>query len=138
MVNMDGAKPLFWIASSRKDLKHFPEQVRSTVGFALWQAQNGGKHVDAKPLRGFGGAGVLEILEIFAGNTYRAVYTVKFSGAGYVLHAFQKKSKKGSRTPPVDVAIIRSRLKFAEQHYGHWRASRKDTQSIEEAPQDSR
>ena len=74
-------KPVFWIASSRKDLKKFPKGVRQTVGQALFDAQTGGKHPDAKPLRGFGGAGVLEVVENDDGNAYRAVYTVKFAGA---------------------------------------------------------
>src|SRR5881227_914022 len=86
-----GPKPVFWVASSRKDLKKFPKGVRQTVGQALFDAQSGGKHPDAKPLKGFGGASVLEVVEDDDGNTYRAVYTVKFTGVVYVLHAFQKK-----------------------------------------------
>src|SRR6266550_2779610 len=89
-------KPLFWVGSSKQDVRAFPTAVRQTMGFALWQAQEGKKHADAKPLKGFGGAGVLEIVEDDAGSTYRAVYTVRFVRAVYVLHAFQKKSKKGS------------------------------------------
>ena len=85
-------KPVFWIASSRKDLRRFPKGVRQTFGQALFDAQTGGKHADAKPLKGFHGAGVLEVIEDADGSTYRAVYTVKFAGAVYVLHAFQKKS----------------------------------------------
>src|SRR3982750_1461349 len=92
-------KPVFWVASSRKDLRKFPKEVRQTVGQALFDAQTGSKHPDAKPLKGFGGAGVLEIVEDDKGNTYRAVYTVKFAGVVYVLHAFQKKSKRGGKTP---------------------------------------
>jgi phage-related protein len=87
------------------------------MGQALYDAQTGGKHPDAKPLKGFGSAGVLEIVESFEGAAYRAVYTVKFAGAVYVLHAFQKKSKSGIKTAPVDVATIRRRLKAAEKHY---------------------
>jgi phage-related protein len=117
-------KPLFWVGGSRDDLREFPEGVRQTVGFGLWQAQNGGKHLDAKPLKGFGGAGVLEIIEDDDGSTYRAVYTVKFAGVVYVLHAFQKKSKKGARTPKRETDLIRRRLKMAEEHYKAWRASR--------------
>lgn len=77
----ESPKPLFWIASSRDDLRAFPAEVSDVMGFALYEAQLGGKHVDAKPLKGFGGAGVLEIVEDHAGDTYRAVYTVKFAGA---------------------------------------------------------
>ena len=88
-------KPVFWVASSRKDLKRFPKGVRQTVGQALFDAQTGGKHPDAKPLKGFHGAGVLEVVEDDDGSTYRAIYTVKFTGIVYVLHAFRKKSKSG-------------------------------------------
>ena len=87
-------KPIEWIASSLDDLRDFPEDVQQSMGYALYQAQCGGKHPDAKPLKGFKGAGVLEVIEDFDGDTYRAVYTVKFDGAVYVLHAFQKKSKE--------------------------------------------
>jgi phage-related protein len=90
------------------------------MGFALWQAQNGDKHVNAKPLKGFGGAGVLEIVENAEGGTFRAVYTVKFTAAVYVLHAFQKKSKRGRKTPKHEVDLIQRRLKMAEEHYETW------------------
>jgi phage-related protein len=116
-------KPLFWVGSSKKDLKGFPLEARRTMGFALWQAQAGGKHVDAKPLKGFGGAGVLEVVEDHEGATYRAVCTVKFAGAVYVLHAFQKKSKKGVRTPKAELDLVRERLKTAEEHHAEWRAT---------------
>src|SRR5438067_13300173 len=92
-------KPVFWVASSKKDLRRFPKRVRQTVGQALFDAQTGGRHPDAKPLRGFRGAGVLEVFEDHDGSTYRVIYTVKFAGAVYVLHAFQKKSKRGAKTP---------------------------------------
>src|SRR5437867_2939579 len=92
-------KPLFWVGSSRKDLREFPEEVKDVMGHALDVAQLGGKHPDAKALVGFGGAGVLEVVDDFAGDTYRAVYTVRFAGAVYVLHVFQKKSKRGIKTP---------------------------------------
>ncbi len=110
------SKALFWIGSSRDDLRRFPEQVSHAMGFALWQAQLGRKHRDAKVLKGFGGAGVLEVVEDHDGNTYRAVYTVMFAGAVYVLHAFQKKSKKGIKTPVAVMNLIRQRLKAAEEH----------------------
>jgi phage-related protein len=104
-----------WIGSSRRDLKAFPAEVKDVMGYALYQAQLGLKAPSAKPLRGFGGAGVLEIVEDFQSDTYRAVYTVKFSDLIYVLHAFQKKSKKGVATPKADTDLINKRLKIAEQ-----------------------
>ncbi len=116
------AKPLFWMGSTHKDLKSFPAEVRQAVGFALFQAELGRKHVDAKVLKGFGGAEVLEVMSDFDGDTYRTVYTVKFAGAVYALHAFQKKSKKGIKTPAVEVDIVRSRLKAAEEHHAKRRA----------------
>ena len=115
-------KPLFWIGPSRDDLREFPEDVCHSMGFALWQAQLGRKHRDAKVLKGFGGAGVLEVVEDHDGNTFRAVYTVKFAGAVYVLHAFQKKSKKGVKTPVAELDLIRQRLKAAEEHHAERRA----------------
>ena len=99
-------KPLFWIGSSLKDLRGFPEEVKDEMGFALYQAQRGLMHRSAKPLRGFSGANVLEIVDDFQTDTYRAVYTVQFAGAVYVLHAFQKKSKKGVSTPRADIELI--------------------------------
>jgi phage-related protein len=88
-------KPLFWVGSSLKDVRDFPEEVKDEVGFALYQAQRGLTPLSAKVLRGFGGASVLEIVEDFRTDTYRAVYTVQFADVVYVLHAFQKKSKRG-------------------------------------------
>jgi phage-related protein len=102
------AKSIVWIGSSRRDLKSFPAEVKDVMGYALYQAQVGRKAPSAKPLRGFGGAGVLEIVEDHQTDTYRAVYTVKFSELVYVLHAFQKKSKKGSATPKPDIDLIKS------------------------------
>jgi len=109
-------KPLFWISSAKKDLITMPENVRETFGFALYLAQTGRKHDKAKPLKGFGSAGVLEMIENSEGSTYRAVYTVKFVNAVYVLHCFQKKSKYGIATPKPDMNVIRDRLKAAEVH----------------------
>lgn len=114
-------KPLIWMSSSRADLREFPDEVQDSMGYALYRAQLGEKHPDAKPLRGYGGASVLEVVEDHAGNTYRAVYTVRFAGAVYVLHAFQKKSKKGIATPKQDIEMIDRRLKSAELHYEQWR-----------------
>jgi phage-related protein len=110
-------KPVEWISSSRDDLRQFPEDVQQMIGFALYRAQLGKKHPDAKPLKGFKGSGVLEIVENFDGDTYRAVYTVKFEGIVYVLHAFQKKSKHGISTPKQDLDLIEARLKRAKEHY---------------------
>ena len=108
-------KNIVWVGSSRRDLKAFPAEVKDVMGFALYQAQLGLKALSAKPLRGFGGAGVLEIVEDHQGDTYRAVYTVKFSDLLYVLHAFQKKSKKGIATPKADMDLIKERLKIAAE-----------------------
>ncbi|AFY99197.1 type II toxin-antitoxin system RelE/ParE family toxin [Calothrix sp. PCC 6303] len=94
----DLLKPVEWIGSSLDDLKEFPEEVQQVMGYALYLAQCGEKHDSAKPLKGFKGAGVLEIVEDFDTNTYRAVYTVKIADVIYVLHVFQKKSKHGIRT----------------------------------------
>jgi len=87
-------KEVVWLTGTREELKTFPEEVQDDIGYALQVAQEGEKHADAKPLKGFGGAGVLEVVDDFDGDTYRAVYTVKFSDAIYVLHVFQKKSRK--------------------------------------------
>ena len=113
-------KPVFWIGASRNDLKAFPKSVRQVVEQALFDAQTGGKHPSAKPLKGFGGAGVLEIVEDYDGRAYRTVYTVKFAGVVYVLHAFPKKSKRGIKTPPVEIKKLAARLKEARKHYDEW------------------
>src|SRR5882724_4689063 len=107
--------PLEFVGSSRDDLSDFPNDVKRCIGLALRTAQKGGKHPDAKPLKGFKGAGVLEIVSDFDGNTFRAVYTVKIKGVIYVLHAFQKKSRKGIATPKSELDKIKRRLKEAEQ-----------------------
>ena len=107
-------KTIFWIGSSKKDLMALPVDVRKFFGHALDFAQRGDQHSAAKPLKGFGSAGILEIVENDAGGTYRAVYTVKFEKAVFVLHCFQKKSKHGVETPKKDMDIIRARLKVAE------------------------
>lgn len=107
-------KPVAWVGSSYKDYRAFPDAVQDGLGYALYRAQTGGMHRSAKPLKGFGGAGVVEIVEDHATDTYRAVYTVKFAGIVYILHAFQKKAKKGSKTPDSEMEIVRRRLKTAE------------------------
>lgn len=109
-------KLLHWVGSSKKDLLAMPDDVQDVFGFALHQAQEGGKHPQAKPLKGFSGAGVLEVVEDYDGDTYRAVYTVKFGAAVYALHCFQKKSTKGIETPQHDIDLIKSRLKAAQAH----------------------
>jgi len=109
-------KPLIWIGSSRKDLMTFPTEVRTHLGAALGVAQFGGKHPDAKPWKGEG-PGVMEIVEDHRGDTFRAVYTVRFAAAVYVLHTFQKKSRSGIKTPKSDQQLIASRLKDAERNY---------------------
>src|SRR5258708_10476790 len=103
MVAESPFKPVIWIGSSRKDLRQFPEAVQNHMGYALFVAQQGGKHQDAKPLTGFGGSGVVEIVKDYRSDTFRAVYTVRFVGGVYVLHAFQKKSKTGRKTPKSDI-----------------------------------
>lgn len=108
-----GVKPLVWIGSSRDDLKEFPDEVNDVIGYALYLAQTGGKHPAAKPLKGFTGAGVLEVVDDYDTNTYRAVYTVKLSDTVYVLHSFQKKSKSGIATPQKDINLIKARLQQA-------------------------
>ena len=107
-------KPLRWIGSAKKDLLSMPDQAQQVFGFALYQAQIGLLHPGAKPLKGFGSSGVLEIVEDWRGNTYRAVYTVRFAQAVYVLHCFQMKSKRGIGTPKPEMDLIRARLKQAE------------------------
>ena len=110
-------KPLIWIGRTKKDLKTFPGDVQDVFGYALHLAQMGSKHPAAKPLKGFGGAGVLEIVDDHEGGTYRAVYTVKIGDVVYALHAFQKKSARGIATPKAEIALIKQRLKEAYIHY---------------------
>ena len=112
----EGEKPLLWVGSSKKDLLRFPQAVREHLGVALGVAQFGGKHPGAKPWKGDGG-GVFEVVEDHRGDTFRAVYTVRFAAAVYVLHAFQKKSKTGIKTPKADQDLIASRLRDAEADY---------------------
>ncbi|SEI19838.1 Phage-related protein [Rhizobium tibeticum] len=107
-------RPLEWIGSSHKDLMQLPADVRKSVGFALHFAQHGEQHPASKVLKGFGGAGVLEVVENDVGGTYRALYTVRFEEAVFVLHCFQKKSKSGIATPKADMDVVRARLKMAE------------------------
>jgi phage-related protein len=108
------SKPVEWISSSRDDLRAFPQEVRRVMGQAIDDAQHGVEHPAAKALKGFGGRGVLEVVDDFDGDTYRAVYTVRFAG---VVYAFQKKSMKGIATPQHQIDLIRARLARAEEHY---------------------
>ena len=115
MIDRPSLKPLIWIGSSRKDLREFPAPVQDHMGYALYVAQRGEKHDNSKTLSGFGGAGVVEVVTDFRGDTFRAVYTVRFGSAVYVLHAFQKKSKTGRATPRREMELIRQRLREAEE-----------------------
>lgn len=127
MSDMANLKPVIWIGGAKEDLRAFPEDVKDSIGFALYLAQQGGKHPDAKPLRGFGDAGILEIIEDHRGGTYRAVYTVRLAGRVYVLHAFQKKSNSGIETPKLEINLIKSRLKRAEEEHIAWMERQKGT-----------
>ena len=116
-------KTLVWVGSTLKDLRSFPADVKDAIGYALYQAQLGRKARTAKPLLGFRSAGVLEIIEDFQSNAYRAVYTVQYADVLYVLHVFQKKSKKGIATPKTDIDLIKRRLKVAAEDYKRLRGS---------------
>ena len=115
MTSEPSIKPVIWVGTSRKDLREFPTPVQDHMGYALYIAQLGGKHRDAKALTGFGGAGVVEVVSDYRGDTFRAVYTLRYAGAVYVLHAFQKKSKTGRDTPRRDMELIQQRLRLAQQ-----------------------
>jgi len=115
MPDAPSLKPLRWVAGSKRDLMAMPKEVQDVFGYALYLAQASSKHDGAKPLRGQGSAAVLEVVENWQGNTYRAVYTVRFSAAIYVLHCFQK-ATKGVATPKPDLDLIAARLKAAETH----------------------
>ncbi len=106
-------KALVWVGGSRRDMRAMPKEIRRSFGLTLYAVQTGETPPGAKVLRGFGGAGVLELIEDDAGGTYRAVYTVRFATAIYVLHVFQKKSKRGRETPQRDIDLVRERLKRA-------------------------
>lgn len=110
-------KRIIWVGSSRKDLKSFPDEVKEVMGYALYQAQRGGKAISARPLSGFRGGSVLEIVLDYFSETYRTVYTIEFANLVYVLHAFKKKSKRGIATPKSDVDLIKARRKVAKEDY---------------------
>jgi phage-related protein len=112
------AKAVEFIGSTKKDLKRFPEDVRVAIGHGIWMAQNGERAGNAKVLKGFGGAGVLELIADHSdGNTYRGVYTISFPREIYVLHAFIKKSKRGIKTPQQEIELIRRRFALAAEKY---------------------
>jgi phage-related protein len=124
MVGMEGNKlaPLLWIASSKRDFMRMPERVITDIGYALYRAQLGEHPNTAKPLRGFGGAAVIELSEDCNGDTFRAVYTTRFGDVLVVLHAFQKKSTRGIETSKQDIELIRSRITLAEEIYKTWKS----------------
>ena len=113
-------KPLKWVGSAKRDLDAMPEDVKDVFGHAIDLAQTGGKHQDAKVMTGFGSAGVLEVVADDRGNTYRAVYTVKFARWVYDLHCFEKKSESGIKTPKEDMDLIHARHKAAKQDFEAW------------------
>ncbi|HKC75687.1 MAG TPA: type II toxin-antitoxin system RelE/ParE family toxin [Chloroflexota bacterium] len=111
---METLRELVWVGTTKDDLKGFPKPVQRAMGFALYRVQQGRTPAAAKPLKGFGGAGVLELVDDFDGDTYRTVYTVRLATAVYVLHAFQKKATRGIVTPRRELELVRSRLRQAE------------------------
>lgn len=120
---MDKKKLIIWIGASKKDFMEFTHDIRKEMGHALYIAQKGDKHRDAKPLKGFGGAGVLEIVQSDGNGTFRTVYTVQMEEAVYVLHAFQKKSKCGIKTPKQDIDLVEQRLREAQMRHRECLAS---------------
>jgi phage-related protein len=115
MADQSPPKPVIWIGTSLRDFRAMPKAVRGRMGYALYVAQCGGKHRDAKPMRGFSGAGVVEVVTDHRGDSFRSIYTVRFAQAVFVLHVFQKKSKTGIATPKTQIEMIRSRLQEAER-----------------------
>ncbi len=109
-------RPLLWVASSKRDFQEFPAPVQDELGFELFLAQTGQHPPSGKPLKGIG-SGIVELVDDFDGDTYRAVYTVRFADAVYVLHAFKKKSKQGIKTPQREIDLVKNRLRDAEQDY---------------------
>ena len=122
----EGERKLEFVASSEKDLKKLPFEVQQVFAQSLELAKIGEKHIDAKPMKGFKGASVLEVVEDHMGDTYRAMYTVRFEKAVYVLHVFKKKSKSGIKTPKQDIELVERRLKAAEEHYKQKYLSKKN------------
>ncbi len=118
-------RPVRWMGATQETLRSFPKSARSRIGRSLYAAQTGGKLIYAKPLKGFGGASVLEIVGEFDGIAYRAAYTIRFETAVYILHVFEKKSKKGISTPKRDIEIIWQRLQQALREYEQWKKEQK-------------
>jgi phage-related protein len=116
-------KPIRWVGSSKEDLSGFPNDVKRRMGLALFEAQMGGKASYAKPLKGYRGAGVLEVVDDLDGDTFRVVYTVRFAGAVYALHAFKRKSRRGIATPQSEIELIGTRLRRATEDYTEWHES---------------
>ncbi len=110
-------KPLFWVGSSKRDLDKLPDDIKSSFGHALYLAQHGERYLRSKIMKGFGGAGIIEIIERGASGTFRAIYTIKMAKAVFVLHVFQKKSKSGIATPKKEIDLIKRRLKDAQKMY---------------------
>jgi phage-related protein len=127
VIELSIMKPAEFIASALDDISAMPDEVKRVFGFAIRLAQRGEKHPDAKPLKGFGGAGVLEVVEDYDGDTYRAIYAVKFASIVYVLDVFQKKSKRGNKTAKHDIERIKLRLKMAELDYEKKKPQRNTT-----------
>lgn len=117
MVGPTNVKPVFWFGRTKEDRSALHEDVRDAIGQALFEAQKGGKHASTKPLTGYGDARVLEIVVDHAGDTFRAIYTVRWPGRVHVLHVFQKKSKSGIRTPKAELSLIDARLKRLAEEY---------------------
>lgn len=117
---MGDRRPLVWVGSALSDMRRFPAAAQRALGYALHLAQTGDKHPDAKPLKGFGGAGVLEAVDDYDGNTFRVVYTVRLGERVYALHAFEKKSKRGIATPQKELELVRRRLREAELIHEEW------------------
>lgn len=115
MIDPVYLKPIIWIGASRRELGAMPDKVQADFGYALYVAQQGDQHRNAKPLKGFGGGGVVEIVSDRRGDTFRCIYTVRFAGTVYVLHAFQKKSKKERATPKSEIELVKQRLREAER-----------------------
>lgn len=124
-MNKEDIKPVLWVSSSKDDLDDMPDDVKENFGYGLYQAQIGAFPDIGKVLSGFGGASVIELVDDFNSDTFRAVYTVRFSEAIVVLHVFKKKSKRGKETPKKDKELIISRLKLAEELYKNWKNTRK-------------
>jgi phage-related protein len=121
MNKISDLRPLLWIASSKRDFVEMPDDVTDDFGHWLFQVQKGKVPKNAKALSGFGGAKIMELWKDNGDGTFRAIYTVKYSDVVIILHAFQKKSKKGIETPKQDKELIHSRIKLAEVVYREWK-----------------